>query len=147
MSYETLDAIADSYIPILLALFVARLLSTLYKLWPNYQSVVGHLCFLFSLLIVSYGLMFFDNTVQLWSSVGLDYSTHTAVALSLVFSLCLLFSNQWKIFVVSIFAYAGLMLYQQYHSVLDMVSTAIVVGGIDYLLFNLVSKKYINIKL
>ena len=63
MSYETLDAIADSYIPLLLVLFLAGILLKRYKSWSNYQSLGMHFCFLIGILLFSYGLMFIDNNI------------------------------------------------------------------------------------
>lgn len=129
MNYDTLDAIADSYIPLLLILFLTGFVKNLYQLWPNYRAPVLSLLYLISLLVITYGLMFFDNAARIWPAIGLDYSTHTAVALSLVFALCQAFPMLWKWFVLSMLAYAGLMLYQEYHSFLDICSTAIGLAG------------------
>lgn len=141
MSYETLDIIADSYIPVLLVLFVAGLVLTIYQSRSNFRVVISHLGFLLGLLIVSYGLMFFDNAVHLWPTLSLDYSTHTAVALSLVFALCVSFPSRWKIFIISMLVYAALMLYQRYHSVLDIASTGIVISLFSFALFKMLFKK------
>lgn len=135
MSYETLDAIADSYIPLLFFLLITVLLSTLYKLWPNWKLVTAHLQFLMGLLVISYGLMFLDSVIGIWPHFGLDYSTHTAVALALVFSLCTLIPGKRMWLAISFVAYALLMLYQAYHSVADIVSTVFVVGIFSLLLF------------
>ncbi|HEY8941947.1 MAG TPA: hypothetical protein VIM59_17260 [Cellvibrio sp.] len=141
MSYETLDTIADSYIPVLLVLFVAGLAFKIYQSRANFRAAITHIGFLSGLLVMSYGLMFFDNAVHLWPALGLDYSTHTAVALSLVFALCVSFPSQWKVFVISILLYALLMLYQRYHSILDIISTSVVIGFFSFLLLNVVVKK------
>jgi len=141
MSYETLDTIADSYIPVLLVLFVAGLAFKIYQSRTNFRTAITHIGFLSGLLVMSYGLMFFDNAVHLWPALGLDYSTHTAVALSLVFALCVSFPSQCKVFVISILLYALLMLYQRYHSILDIISTSVVIGFFSFLLLNVVVKK------
>lgn len=127
MSYETLDTIADVYIPLLLGIFIVAVLAELYKSWPRYQSAVAHVYWLTGLLVVSYGIMFFDNATHLWPSFGLDYSTHTAVSLSLVLALCVLFSPHWVIIIVSMLAYCALMMYQEYHSFMDIFSTSLVI--------------------
>ncbi len=128
MSYETLDTIADSYIPLLLILFLGGLGRNAYLLWPSYRAPIFSFLYLLGLLVISYGLMFFDNAVRLWPAFGLDYSTHTAVALSLVFALCTVFAGQWKWIAGSMLVYAGFMLYQEYHSLIDIFTTALVVG-------------------
>ncbi|PUA27096.1 MAG: hypothetical protein B0W54_19910 [Cellvibrio sp. 79] len=141
MSYETLDAIADSYIPGLLMLFMANVLAALYKSWPHYKSVVPCIRFFSGTLLFSYGLMFIDNAILLWPRFDLDYSTHTAVALSLVFTLCVSFPSGWKFFAISMLAYAALMLYQRYHSVSDIVSTSAIISVFSFALFKVLFKK------
>lgn len=141
MSYDTLDTIADAYTPLLLILFLIGLGVKLYLCWPNYRESVLHFGFLFLLLIVSYGLMFIDNSFGLWPAFGSDYSTHTAVALSLVFALCVLTPRHTKWIAGSMFAYAALMVYQRYHSVVDIVSTAAVISLFALLFFRVMSNK------
>ncbi|WP_331347052.1 hypothetical protein [Cellvibrio sp. UBA7661] len=135
MSYEALDAIADTYIPLLLIVFLLGVFGKTYRLWPDYRGPLTGFLYFAGLLVIAYGLMFFDKAVGLWPTLGLDYSTHTAVALSLVFALCNIFPDRWRWLVVSMLAYAGLMLYQQYHSLLDIISTSVVLAAIA-LLFN-----------
>lgn len=141
MSYETLDAIADAYIPGLLILLIAGFITAFYKSWPHYSAIIPYVCFLIGTLLFSYGLMFVDNAIRLWPGLGLDYSTHTAVALSLVFASCVAFPSKWKIFALSMLAYAGLMVYQQYHSVLDIASTGAVISLFSFALFKVLFKK------
>jgi len=138
MSCETLDAIADVYTPLLLILLLNGLGVKLYRCWPNYREPVLHFGFLILLLIVSYGGMFIDQALSLWPDFGLDYSTHTAVALSLVFALCVLAPRRTKWIAGSMCAYAALMVYQQYHSVLDIVSTASVISLFALLFFRVI---------
>lgn len=140
MSYEQLDKIADSYIPVLLVLFLLGLGRNVYLLWPSYRAAFFSFLYLIGLLVISYGLMFFDSAVRLWPTFGLDYSTHTAVALSLVFALCTVFARQWKWIAGSMGAYAGLMLYQQYHSVMDILTTSLVIGAFAALLYKIVGR-------
>jgi ABC-type transporter Mla maintaining outer membrane lipid asymmetry permease subunit MlaE len=141
MSYETLDAIADAYTPLLLMLFLIGLGVNLYQCWPNYRKSVLDFVFLLMLLIASYGLMFIDKAFGLWTAFGSDYSTHTAVALSLVFALCVLTPCPAKWIAGSMCAYAGLMVYQQYHSVLDIISTAVVISIFALLFFRMIFSK------
>lgn len=78
-------------------------------------------------LIIAYGWMFLDNAGQIWHYFGLDFSTHTAVATVIVAYLTVhaaLFRYGWA---ASLVAYFGFMLYKQYHSFTDIVTTAIVV--------------------
>ncbi len=129
MSYDQLDKIADSYIPLLLILFLGGFGRNAYLLWPNWRVPLFSFLYLIGLLVMAYGLMFFDNAVRLWPAFGLDYSTHTAVSLSLVAALIRLSPALGIWLLVSFVGYLGLMLYQQYHSLLDILSTALVMGG------------------
>jgi small-conductance mechanosensitive channel len=67
--------------------------------------------------------MFIDNMVGIWPSFGLDYSTHTAVSLSIALSLCVLVLKARTIMACTFLMYMLLMLYQEYHTALDIVTT------------------------
>lgn len=125
VSYEVLDAIADAYTPLL---FIGYLVfSILYWRKGDRLAVVKG----FAGIIVAYGFMFADNAWQFWPSVGLDYSTHSAVALALIaFHIHKrpLKSPSAISFTISLALYYALEVYQQYHSILDIVTTAAVVG-------------------
>ncbi|MBE9031248.1 hypothetical protein IQ266_16055 [filamentous cyanobacterium LEGE 11480] len=126
LNYATLDAIADAYIPLLAVLVIVLIARAgLMRRGPLrwlYVSVL--ICG----LIVAYSLGYIDATVGLWSSFSLDYSTHTAVALVLVILLNIVVKRYWPICSISLFCYFGLMLYQSYHSVADIVTTVIAVS-------------------
>ena len=128
MDFETLDKIADSYTPFLAIVFLVGLVGRAFK-YPSEKRFLGRVFIFFvGLLTVSYGIMFLDNAVQVWPSFNLDYSTHTAVSLTLVLSICALARQFWKIVISSFLLYVLLMLYQKYHTVGDIVSTMIVIG-------------------
>lgn len=76
-------------------------------------------------LAVTYGLMMLDNKFKIWPAAGLDYSTHTAFALS--FTLILYFLHHWSWFIV-LGVYGAFMNYLGYHSWLDMISTVFAWG-------------------
>ncbi len=130
LDYHTLDNIADSYTPLLALLCVGFLAKSAYKKYFSRVKVQG--LFVIYSLLVSYGIMAWDNQFTVWPALGLDYSTHTAVAFSLVASLCLMFKPLAKWCVASLFSsllmYGALMKYQNYHSYTDMLSTALVVA-------------------
>ena len=126
LDYQTLDTIADAYTPILAILSVAVIAGcAFHQRWKL-------TCLNFSLLlagaVISYGLMYLDRALHLWPSIGLDYSTHTAVALVLVVSLTLILPRYTLLWPVSFLCYLLLMLYQKYHSLNDIISTAFAVG-------------------
>lgn len=148
MTYEQLDTIADAYIPLLgimlLALMTRKLISRDYKA----SSYLG-LQTLLALVIV-YGLMTIDNTFQIWPILSLDYSTHTALSLVLVMILVNHFTEQSTLktsLVLSFLAYCGLMLYQKYHTLTDIISTALVIAPLLYIIqIKLLNKQSISRK-
>jgi hypothetical protein len=125
-SYETLDAIADSYNPSLalisLALVAAGLLRAQWRVAGTRALAVAIVA------SVAYGLMFVDRRWNVWSAFGLDYSTHTALSLGLVIFLSFS-APRWIVLWTGSFAgYVLLMLYQRYHSISDIATTGAVVG-------------------
>lgn len=78
-NYETLDSIADAYIP-LLATF--SLVFIVVPLLQSRRRIAALRLLAIALLLVSaYGLMFLDARLNIWALFDLDFSTHTAVAL------------------------------------------------------------------
>lgn len=128
MNYENLDTIADAYIPLLLAIYLGGLIRILYLDWPNYRRSGLTLLFGSGSLLIAYGIMFLDNATGIWPSLGMDYSTHTAVAFALIFSISLLFPAKRLWLTGSLVAYILLMLYQRYHSLADILSTLLIVS-------------------
>lgn len=120
MTYDQLDSIADAVNPVL---FVICSTSTIVSCSrdKNYIAPIQ----LFLVVLAVYVLMFIDKLTSLWSNFGLDYSTHSAVALALVLYLIL----QWRnvllrvCLAVVLLAYYALEVYQQYHSLMDIVTT------------------------
>ena len=119
-----LAAIANAYNPILLVVALGLSLYAGIKL----KRATG-LLLLISALIV-YSLMYLDKYFLWWSTIGLDYSTHTATALAM----CLFIGwvSRGKIIAGclagSLLAYCQLMVVLNYHSWADIVSTAAPVG-------------------
>jgi hypothetical protein len=127
LSYETLDRIADAYSPILAAvwlLLVCRAFLILGWRAGLVQTGLG-----IGTLLIAYGLMWLDNLYRVWPALGLDYSTHTAVAFALATTVFTI-SRPCRLVVAATFAaYVLLMLYQQYHSIGDIASTLLVLAG------------------
>lgn len=137
MNYETLDTIADAYVPLLgvicIVLIAQRALVT------DWAQARKGILLLIHGLIVTYGLMLLDNQLGLWPAAGLDYSTHTAIAITLVLVAFLLMpSLSWPLF-SSLVGYGLLMLYQNYHTLADLLTTGAVVSllifPVGYVLF------------
>lgn len=125
MSYEQLDFIADSYIPLLLLVSIYLVFSNGFS--QGFRVAASNGLVIFSGVLLVYFVMFVDLKMNLWSGINLDYSTHTALAL--VFLCFMSFrGGKWLVgTVLTMLAYCGLMLFQQYHSVLDILTTAIVI--------------------
>lgn len=129
-SYQTLDAIADAYLPVLgSAVLLLIVKALLHKAW---QQAAGLAVIVAGGLLIAYGLMFLDQTYLLWQRIGLDYSTHTAVALVLV-SAWAVYSQSWRLIgPLSLVLYCVLMLFQHYHTFIDIFTTAAIVGLLDF---------------
>ena len=126
LSYDTLDRIADAHNPLLgaawLALSLAPLVARRWRL-ALARVVLGIAC-----LLVAYGGMWVDDALHLWPRMGLDYSTHTAVALAMVATLG---AVAWRLGAAAgglFCAYALLMVHQGYHTPGDIFSTALAAG-------------------
>lgn len=131
LSYQTLDTIADAYVP---ALAITALISMAAKLGQP-RLALKEFCAFLLLAFLAYGLMFMDTAHRLWASRGWDYSTHTAIAAACVWYLFWLhkskrvlagFFHQPWVYIfwpLSLIGYLALMRYQQYHSWADMLTT------------------------
>jgi len=133
LTFEQLDFIADLYIPVLVLIslyFLVKMFcfKIFFKALVQTALMGGAVAFI-------YCLMFVDRYFLIWESLGLDYSTHTALAL--VFIVFLAFKSfRLMLFVLlSMLLYAGLMVYQDYHSILDIVSTGMAVTPVLVWLF------------
>jgi len=123
-TYQQLDLIADSYIPTLIVVSMIVLAMDIFKLGFK-RKFVELSSVIISILIV-YFIMMFDNSFKVWPVFDLDYSTHTA--LSLVFVVYLSSKNKALLVlsVLSFSLYVLLMIYQNYHTIADIVSTSVV---------------------
>lgn len=114
-----LAIISDLYIPLLIFTW----LFYLYKEATTRRAEIKVL--LLSLLLV-YTLMFVDNHFNIWPILGLDYSTHSAVALIFVVN----FTWRNKILLIlaplSLCGYFYLMRLLNYHSFADTLTTILV---------------------
>ncbi|MBE2205923.1 MAG: hypothetical protein IAE94_16460 [Chthoniobacterales bacterium] len=125
MDYATRDGIADAYIPILILIFGVGMVGRARKAPGDRVFLKKLLVFLAGLMALSYGLLFLDRAISFGDALSFDYSTHTAVALSLVLALSLLFLPFRLMFAGSFLLYALLMLYQKYHTVWDVILTSV----------------------
>ncbi len=125
MSWEAWDAIADSVIPILAIIAL---------LWPWLRSrgewrhaTISTVATLLS-AAYAYALSALDGRFGWWPAVGLDFSTHTAIAIVCVVSLCAIKPSTWMAWTAILFAYFVLMVYQRYHTWADILTTAVVIA-------------------
>lgn len=124
-SYETLDAIADSYNPLLLVISIGVIGIALYTRRWRLASMMA-----LTIVVgaaIAYGVEYFDRALQIWSRFGLDYSTHTATAVVLVVFLSMNARRLIVLWIGSLLAYFSLMLYQRYHTVGDILTTLLAV--------------------
>lgn len=125
-TYEIIDALCDSINPILFFTSIGFLIKQLMK--KKYKKAGLCFGFLLASLALVYGVLFIDAKFGLWSSFGSDYSTHTAFALAVCMTLSLC-TNATKILIGVLVVYIALMLYQQYHSLLDIITTVVAIGA------------------
>ena len=127
MNREALVFIADIYIPTIFFMAVNQ------SIFADKFFVIAHttpklrLLLLMSVLCSAFGLMVLDNTLSLWLKLSLDYSTHSAVALALILFLCISTPKFSIYFITSLLLYFWLMIIMQYHTVLDIVSTVLII--------------------
>lgn len=128
-TFQLLDTIADSVNP---CLGIAILVFAWLPAARGYGSPWSLLGWTIVGLAIVYGLQYLDNRAHLWPAVGLDYSTHTAVAVSL--STSLVVANwRWLFVLIPVLVfYAVLMMYLDYHSLTDILSTAVVVAPLTW---------------
>ncbi len=120
-TYQLLDAIADAFDPLLALLALgAPLLRRPRALRPalGYYLATG------LAIGVVYLVRALDLRFQLWESLGLDYSTHSAFATALVVSMAA-FHRRWAFpLFAALVLYFCLMLFMGYHTALDVVTSA-----------------------
>ncbi len=125
MNYDQRDFLADSYIPLLILLSIACLIRI--KQQGRKKDIRNALIILLGGSAQTYLIMAFDKALGLWPAFHLDYSTHTSLALVFVVFLAFLNRKFLLFSTVSMVVYVALMLYQEYHTIEDVLMTAAVV--------------------
>lgn len=127
LSFELLDKLADSYTPLLGVTWLALVGRPLIS--KHWRQALWRLFFGLFALVIAYSLMWADHAFLWWRAIGLDYSTHSAVALALAVVIGTS-SRRFAIPVaVTLFIYFALMIYQRYHTVADIASTVAALAG------------------
>jgi hypothetical protein len=120
-TYRILDAVADSFNP-LLAL-VALAIPFLHK--PrNLRAAIAYYVSTGVAIGFVYLVRAIDDRYQLWPSLGLDYSTHSAFAASLIVSIGAFYRRWIAPLVIAALAYFALELVMRYHGLTDILSSA-----------------------
>ncbi len=127
----TLAFIADCYSPALVVLSVI-LLTTRARRYGTMAGISDSLAVALSLAFI-YAIMFVDNDIGLWHAAGLDYSTHTAFSLVWVLYICISLKTLLLPTIISLFCYGILMMYLQYHTLADIVTTSMAVTPVIYM--------------
>jgi hypothetical protein len=125
-SHQTLDRVADAHNPMLGCLWFALVGAALLRRQGREaarRAAVGLAC-----LVVAYGLEYVDIATGLWPRLGLDYSTHTAVAVAMVATLRAGARGAGLFAACTTALYVPLMIHQGYHGVGDILSTAAAVA-------------------
>jgi uncharacterized membrane protein len=120
-TYRFLDAVADSFNPLLAIVALAlpfvrhpRALRSTIAYYLSAGAAIG----------VVYLIRAIDSRYQIWAAQGLDYSTHSAFAASLVTSMGA-FRRRWLApLVLAAVLYFSLELVMRYHGVLDILTSA-----------------------
>ena len=137
LTYEQWDAIADSYIPLLALLCLLDLVIHIKS--RGLKTSIKILMATFVGVIFIYAMMFLDQALHIWPSFSvnsqvLDYSTHTALAWAFLVQLMFINKTACYVSITSTVLYGLLMLFQNYHSLADIVTTTLAVLPILYML-------------
>ena len=121
--FRILDGIADAT-NILLAVWLLAVLVIGVRrgAWGGRAWLASLLC-----VVVVYLVKAVEKHFGIWESFNSDYSTHSALAVALVISLCVLERPRRALALGVFVAYEILIVLLGFHSILDIVSTLLVV--------------------
>ncbi|WP_318438935.1 hypothetical protein [Photobacterium leiognathi] len=123
MTYQQWALIADIYTPVIALVCFISILRVMLK--GSMQQGLIRLGLVILSTIFIYTMMFIDNILHIWPAFGLDYSTHTAIALVFVAYFIVYKSRLMHLMVISMFSYALIMVHQHYHTVADILTTTV----------------------
>jgi hypothetical protein len=121
-THTVLGAIANSFNPLLA---IVALAVPFLRRSRTMRSTVAYYLSTGAAIGIVYLVRFIDDRNQLWASLGLDYSTHSAFAASLAASIGA-FDRRWAVpLAVAVLLYFALEIFMRYHGILDILSSAI----------------------
>jgi len=125
-TYRILDAVADSFNPLLALIALAI---PLLQKPRNLRATIAYYISTGAAIVFVYLVRALDDRYLLWTSIGLDYSTHSAFAASVVVSIGS-FYRRWLVpLICAAIAYFALELVMRYHGVADIVSASVLAGS------------------
>lgn len=123
------EVVADVYTPVLVIVWLLVLIRAARV--PEFPARLHLLACAVSVACV-YLCMFADQWLSLWPVFGLDYSTHTALALAFVMALAGFGRALALAGLTSLLLYMALMWSLDYHTWADMLSTVLMIGPVHY---------------
>ncbi len=131
-TYQQIDTIADSYNPFLLLISIAIVAISFIR---NHKHSAASQT---TVLLLGFGIIYFiywlDQQLKLWTSFGLDYSTHTATSLLMTTFIFYYLKRLRYLFLIMFIVYLLIMIYQKYHSIQDILTTCMIIFPISLLL-------------
>lgn len=127
LDYAALDVLADSHNPLLAVVALALIVSAVAQ--RRGRLALLRLAGVLAALAVVYGFKLADDRLGLWPRFGVDYATHTAVALAAATYLVAQAPRLWAFWIASFAGYTWLVLHQRYHTPADLLSTCAAVAG------------------
>lgn len=125
--------VADAYTPLLVIAYVLLLISRSAR-QPGFSATRSMRACVVA-VVLAYAGMFVDQWLLIWPFFNLDYSTHTALALVWVMAIATLGRCSGIAASISLLLYCGVMWFQRYHSVMDMLSTGLFLLPLNYWIF------------
>ena len=118
--YTVLDAVADNVNRVLALIAIIQLVS--FSIKRQWRNASIYLMTLLALLVVIYGWMMVDRRL-----FDFPYSTHSAFAASFCMLHAVYMPRYKFVWFGILAAYLGLILFQRYHSLLDIAVTLIMI--------------------
>jgi hypothetical protein len=130
-TYRFLDAIADSFNPLLAVVAIA---APLVRGPRTSRTTAAFYISTGAAIAIVYLVRAVDARQQIWASVGIDFSTHSAFAASLAASIGAFRRRLITPLTLLVAAYFCLQMIMRYHGLLDILSSASLAAGAALLL-------------